>query len=121
MDITNQVCSLEYAKQLEKLGVKQNSVWMWVKYELWDKPKLWHNDLVSDIKITCLSGKREYAYSSFTVAELGEMLKKREEEFADALPIWDKGTWTSCYLSDAIRTEANARAKILIYLLENNL
>ncbi len=75
MTIENQVTSLELSRKLKDLRVKQDSYWMWVNYKLWKEPKIWSSDLASGMKITCLSGKREYAYSAFTVAELGEMLK----------------------------------------------
>ncbi len=74
MKLENQVCSLKLSKKLKKLEVKQESVWMWVKYELFKKPQLWRSDLATDVKITCLSGKREYAYSAFTATELGKRL-----------------------------------------------
>lgn len=77
MKLENQVVSLKLAKKLEKLGVKQKSLWMWVKYELWKKPQVWQSDLATDVKVTCLSGKREYAYSAFTVAELINLLGKK--------------------------------------------
>ena len=70
----NLVTSLELSQKLEKLGVKQESEFMWVKYEFWKEPKIWASDLASELKIICLSGKREYTYSAFLSGELGEML-----------------------------------------------
>jgi hypothetical protein len=60
MELEKQICSLELAKKLKELGVKQDSLFWWVngrgRMELHDK----HTD--SD------------SVSAFTVAELGEML-----------------------------------------------
>jgi len=123
VNLEQQVVSLDLAKQLKELGVKQGSLWMWVKYELWESPRIWNSDLAADKKLTCLSGKREYAYSSFTVAELGEELAKYgsygswkgrddwvvTELFTKEFPELDS------------ETEANVRAKMLVYLIENNL
>ena len=80
MTIQNQVSNLELSRKLEKLGVKQDGYWMWVKYSLWKEPKLWASDLTSKMKVTCFSGKLEYAISAFTVAELGEMMPITIEE-----------------------------------------
>ena len=41
MKLENQVTNLELSKKLDKLGVKQESLWMWVKYEFWKEPKIW--------------------------------------------------------------------------------
>jgi len=70
------------------------------------------------------NSKKELSYSAFTVAELGEMLP----EMIDNLQIltWKK-TWREqmtyfCEHRDNVfsaETEAEARAKMLIYLLEN--
>ena len=78
-----------------------------------------------------------YNYSAFTVAELGEMLPykitKGEDSFYFAVgqakpddkhyPKWEVSysneEYTPCL--DRADTEANARAKMLIYLLENKL
>ena len=84
----------------------------------------------SDFQADC-----EYI-SAFTVAELGEMLPLYLKRDANSgLPFsvercglqtyktYDGKGWVVCYdfLSRSGRTEANARAKMLIYLLENKL
>lgn len=128
LPLEQQVVSLPLAQRLKELGVKQESLFTWMKpyrdaeWKLYYK---WKN--VSDVVV-----------SAFTVAELGEMLPEelRDEE-DDSLhhlrsyPIgahWacayvfhngDDGTWSTTYVEKA-RTEADARAKMLIYLLENN-
>jgi len=112
MDIENQVCSLELAKKLLTLGVKQNSLFYWD----------WHSDTCYAVKFVPYSCPGIERYSAFTVAELGEMLSfgiisvKRTLEFfycGEGLDVEDVGFDE--------RTEADARAKMLIYLIENNL
>jgi hypothetical protein len=107
MNLENQVCSLELAKRLKELGVKQDS-WFWHQEY---KNKMVLLDDVPD----------EYAdnYSAFTVAELGEMIgngcshsinlnKNRSSITNRAVD--------NVFVAD---TEANARAKMLIWLIEN--
>lgn len=116
MDIEKQVCSLKLAKRLEQLNCKQESLWYWGERDgrgwLFSREQLEENmnngTFVSKCKF----------YSAFTVAELGEMLKDVQYE----LPIFGKNKkWGSALLGKWFDTEANARVKMLIYLLENNL
>ena len=79
MKLEQQCVSLELAKELKKLKINQNSLWMWVKYELMEEPRLMLSDINSKFKVACLSGKREYEYAAFTCAELGEMLPDKVE------------------------------------------
>lgn len=137
MKLEDQVCSLEYAKKLKELGVKQESCFYWSKpfdsnnYYTGDKleisSSLWlqYNDM-EEAKV----------YSAFTVAELGKMLPKKikykprngcfgfakigtdsqrlfYEEFS--LTEGFKGICESLTGS----TEANARAKMLVRIIEN--
>lgn len=126
MKLEQQVTSLELAKRLKELGVTQESVFHYIltkrglqlRYALTKKQK--HQMVLSGVDI----------WSAFTVAELGEML-----------PIWvgsdylemyknedPNGRWQVRYgevnyvfKSFSEATEADARAKMLIYLLENEL
>ena len=122
MKLENQVCSLELSKQLKSLGVKQDSLFFWIREKL---------KLVTDINYPP-SGKELFynegfvndmtvCYSAFTVAELGEML-----------PIYctiqrTATSWLGSYTDEMnchIKkddTEANARAKMLIYLIKQGL
>lgn len=114
MKLEDQVISLELAKELKKLGVEQKSIFYWgcdwkgknykikiPSYGLIRHPELYH--------------------SAFTVAELGALLpvtmlfeKHRNGEWK----MFDNLHF-DFYSSDL--NEANARAKMLIYLLENKL
>jgi len=111
MKLENQVCSLELAKQLKELGVKQESLFWW-----WNDG-IYHYTLLDGVEI-------EDAISAFTVAELGEMLPN---DFISGTDSWGHYCcWSESnviIVDDVFNadTEANARAKMLIYLLENNL
>lgn len=150
MKIENQVCSIELAKKLKDLGAKQESMYYWTNLEddeclipvygvdamllveLYNLPryentKYLHKNLehgrnliFSDSNI--YKPKRDDFASAFTVAELGEMLKQfgQIERFYNVL-----GKWV---LRNALKnkrfeadTEANTRAEMRIYLLENKL
>lgn len=123
----NQVCALELSQRLEELGVKQDSLFYWIydtRYKAafleYKMPTfVWeHNDksrthlsicFVPDFKV----------YSAFTVAELGELLPTGFSMMKwKGYSIKSPNEWQR-QLSDP--SEANARAKMLIYLLENKL
>jgi hypothetical protein len=108
--LKRQLTSLELSKVLKDLGVKQESLFYW------------HNPFNDDYWEPTAS-KRAYIekknvnpenYSAFTVSELGEMLR-----------------WENLYIFgtpkellhhiDGKNTEADARAKMLIYLLEKKM
>ena len=126
MDLEKQVTSVELSNKLHKLGVAKPSIF----YREWtgakeDEIEPWNDKFIPDYcpdNVNC-----------YTVAELGEMLP-------DGI-FTDKGAfdfkWNACaaryskfntiadgeavdFLFKA-ETEADARAKMLIYLLENNL
>jgi hypothetical protein len=79
----------------------------------------------SDCTISTLPSISEHHISAFTVAELGEMLKEGMERSFYS----QKDGWTIEYTpidTPLLRmwgceTEADARAKMLIYLIENKL
>jgi len=112
MKLEDQVCSLELAKQLKELGIEQESVFNWTPNPTdkdWGSPRI-------------LQGKGAWPeihlVSAFTVAELGEMI---EEE---CYSCFSEESWSAGYLPDmeyvhskihGEETEANARAKMLIY------
>jgi len=103
--LEKQCVSLELAKRLKELGVSQVSIFYW------DKTGTWVNFSPS-------VGNGEY--SAFTVAELGNILKEYNGKM---IPFTEQG-W--CFLNkknvlECAYTEADARAKMLIYLVENGL
>lgn len=116
MELTKQVVSLELSRKLKELGVKQESLFIWSEHT---KPEtLW--------SVVTYEEKYDHTptyptYSAFTVAELGELLKFKFSSHNDYFyggEYWYIDTNDEQFHAD---TEADARAKMLIYLLENKL
>lgn len=142
MEIKDQVTSLELSKKLKELGVKQDSLFYWIKTDSIKNKEY----IISHYKFsengfsdTCLEKETSYIngaslestgcgccgisskiseiYSAFTASELGEMLpygfdsyKRSKNDFICRLFV---------HISFS-KTEQDARAKMLIYLIENN-
>lgn len=148
MKLEDQVCSLDLAKRLKELGVKQESFFTWV---IRPKDEYYLDPYIEELKTAELGNRynKKYGYpiydlfSSFTCSEFGELLEPLEENgeyffFCSAQDISGKyycGGFCSesddCVYIDENEnehelyfeadTEANARAKMLVYLLENKL
>ena len=140
MELEKQVGSLDSAKRLKELGVKQDSLFYY-----YPKPKVVENSggkVIRDgYKILYGDSARVYGvdakYSAFTVAELGEMLPvsvtikdKWHKLISTHQDSSVKNYWYGGYGNDkdlelcyfyGILTEADCRAKMLIYLLENKI
>ena len=119
MDLEKQVCSLEHARKLQELGVKQDSLFYWISIGILNNKHVgWRLELSHNCNCEEPLIAQEY-YSAYTVAELGEMvLDKANGCGRDTQNLF----WCQIgikFFKD--KTEANARAKMLIYLLENNL
>lgn len=120
MELKDQVTSPILSKQLSDLGIKGNSLYYWV----WND----FNRLVLQTSPMIITGSapdfeqheaKEY-YSAYTVAELGEMLP---EKVCWSGYVNYEGKWSmrfADFKAEAI-TEADMKAKMLIYLKENNL
>lgn len=121
MPLKKQVCSLELSKKLKELGVPQKSLFYWFKdksgiasyiepitMEIFEEEGWEKTD--TDIEL----------FSAFTVSELGEMLPMKDYNFNTGID--NKGKWFIMYGINVQEadTEADARAKMKIYLLENN-
>lgn len=141
MKLEDQVCNLEYAKRLKELGIKPKSLFYWVEFRNESSPKeQWKNVYSVVIRKGKRNAYRERGYlkdlriySAFTVAELGEMLPKEIisntiHYFYSQVPSGDKKYWIIFYRNsfsempdceEYDENEANARAKMLIYLIEN--
>jgi hypothetical protein len=114
--LEDQVCSLELAKRLKELGVKQESLYYW--WELSGSGFLpLHDDRD---ELPC--GDKKIC-SAFTVAELGEMLPDDTESYKDVRG-WncDRDNNLDGFISSSGgKTEAEARARMIIHLIENKL
>lgn len=133
MDVESEVCSLELSKKLEELGVDHDALFYYLNIDGEGKYYVYYNEDMPE----------DYEYegvpiSAFTSAELGKLLPFLIE--------WQNHT---CYLGSmfgytkfgytanvhyhyhdgediiafdfADENEANARAQMLIYLIENKL
>ena len=129
MKLENQVCSLPLAQQLKELGVKQESLFAWARNRqtALPEPRVLYRPQLIDWNSDPITGAPAFQYddlaSAFTVAELGEMMKYANTVTSywgnrDARWCWIAQTTYDEVVAD---TEADARAKMLIYLLENNL
>lgn len=118
MELEKQVVSLELAKQLNRLEIKQESLFYWEKIEGVDNYSL----VISDSFGSDVESLYHPCYSAFTVAELGEMLA------GFYLPVkpdrnLGKGIWLYVEPDTSnrvwVETEVEARARMLIYLAKN--
>ena len=104
------------AKELKELGVKQDSLWYWNRY-ITAKPYLSQGKQYED-KFATDGTYIQYSVSAFTVAELGEMLPKYVTSEKDHEGKFFVRSEDAVY-NTLENTEANARAEMLIYLIEN--
>lgn len=125
MKLEDQVVNLELAKRLKKLGVEQESYLFWNEGH-WDDTRLVTPSFMGNTGILP-SGQN---YSAFTVAELGEMLPRTIDGDAWLTTGTDQRRgWCIGYFCDDTEafkplnadTEADARALMLCYLIENGL
>lgn len=131
MKMERQVTSLELSKKLKELGIKQESIFYWLKivegdYEITDRSNVYK--------------PKDTFYSAFTVADLGEMLPRsiNDKWFLRIKPVKNnEELWEINYIGKKRKdmtfryskmgtgiqggTEANARASMLIYLIEHEL
>lgn len=123
----NQVTSLVLSQKLERLKVKQESEFYWWIHA--DEVKLITNEQKLNLEV--LRWVQDF-YSAFTVAELGEILRKVKigqiiERFYKVLGYqikWEKFKkgkviTKSFSVLNYPSNEADARAKMLVYLIEN--
>ena len=125
MKLEDQVVSLELAKRLKELGVRQHGEFYWCN------PENSKGELIGDKWV--VYRKDGYTVldddpSAFTVAELGEMLPwtvytRRTADESKAGRIWNcfHNPRKDEFFSECDLTEADARAKMLIYLIEKGL
>ena len=143
MEPEKQVCSLELAKRLKELGVEQESLFYWVwfdtKFDICYKDSSGRFQNIDEpFKVYDMY---PCYYSAFTVAELGEALPMCVKK-SKGLPSYAKSihfikfikefnNWR-CFIDDNYgylmigdgfreKTEADSRAKMRIFLIENGL
>lgn len=126
MNLQKQVVSLEHAKRLKQLGIVQKSLFYLQKEYSSDTPTIYTYDDIEGWGINPSSQK--HLYSAYTVAELGAMMPPDHGTFKD----FDFGFTIQCLNKNEEGkfemnhyhyngTEAEARADMLIYLLESKI
>lgn len=132
MKIENQVCTLEQAKTLKKLGVSQEAMFSWCGDEnhiIKEENKLWvwvsptepANSQEEEHRSMVPSAKPFAA--AYTLAELGEMLNSETYTLRIGSEESEYANWSWYDESENIGmgpfdTEAQARAGMLIHFLE---
>jgi hypothetical protein len=144
MKLEKQVCCLELANRLKELGVKQESLyshvfrrnqnvdakaWFLYSSERIREGKVWDSKIGELMPIQLLIEKE---IAAFTVAEVGEMLPEAFlwdgttqvglycGKYTEGWHVYYKAAGKRIHYEDG-RTEADARARMLIYLLEQKL
>lgn len=129
MNLIDQVVSLELSKRLKDIGIKQESLFYWYSFDGLPWEVRYENE-------TCIH-KKSLLISAFTVAELGEFLpEKISPQTAtgnDKYITYYKGQnnyhhcglqnskWSISPLFADEKNEANPRALMLIFLLQEKL
>lgn len=125
MKLEDQVCSLELAMKLKALGVKQKSVFVWEYYS----DKCYAVKYIPFAVVPDNFNKNQI-YSAFSVAELGEFLPieipytedgQNDVSFFMSSKTLEGEWWVNYTKGITAKTEANARALMLIHLIENNI
>lgn len=135
MKLESQVCSLELAKQLKKLGVKQESLFYWeqMTQSYRGNGGKWSLNYVCEECYT----PNPTSISAFTVAELGELLPNGYRSGVNHRNEFKSGRYKCYNATSSLRkkvseqniynltvqfcddNEANARARMIIWLIEN--
>ena len=120
--LEKQGTSLEYSKRLKELGVKQDSLYSYFQYDKWNVVLRETKEIYTpDNK--CGYNKDNLICSAFTVAEHGIALPRnihsyhRDTDFKTEF--WVCEQWFKN--REFADTEANARAKMRIWLIKNKL
>ena len=131
-----QVTSLETSKRLKELGVKQENEFYWIEHKLIKEADYQNCIILHDKKtwVNYFIDDRNWwnAYSAFTVAELGRLTLEKSNIVWKQF--WNKkGVMLYSSNNDygwqappdfpkfCCETEAEARGRMLVYLLENGL
>ena len=127
--IAKQVCSPAVAQQLKEVAVPQDSLWYWVASSRGTYPLLFTAEEVVEMPLF-----HRVAVSAFTVGELGELLPSSIEQTDEVLRFRcekSSRSFTVAYvlargekqtrIERKAPNEAEARAQMLLYLIENKL
>ena len=129
MRLEQQVVSLKLAKKLKELGVRQESIWFHqgVSNNARPEPENWYYSwrIVTSRHNNSYENARTRYYAAFTTSELGEMLPwdiviARNIDKQWHITFQANGmTEKEVHAITSQDNEADGRAKLLIYLIEN--
>ena len=126
MKLEDQVCNLELAKKLYDLGVRNESLFYYGGHDGGEIELLF----CPNFSDQPTENHYDWEVPTFTVAELGELLPERvnREEESELFGFNEFNKRNSSWIVEykymweiEDKNEANSRAKMLIYLLENKL
>lgn len=133
MKLESQVCNLELSNKLKELGVPQDSVFAWVRLVVEPYPAGTDRsrDEAGNTVVTTWFTRKEpsrrtgnlredFVAAAFTAGEMGEMLPMLYKSWLVGPSEWWCSNQQSGHHEEA-GTEADARARMLIYLIENGL
>lgn len=133
LPLEQQVCSLEYAKRFEELGVKQESLFYWISNKnnplVYSNPYIKTCDVVENFHVGYLSSlivDTVEHFSAFTVAELDHLLipevytRKMHDTNLYRTRYMPLNTDVRC-IDITNLNPADSRSLMLIYLLENDI
>lgn len=118
MSIEKHVTSLELSKRLKELGVKQESEFYWAEIFITQE--------IAVVSSKSFSITKGPIASAFLSSELGELLPedcyliKRKRRQQESYGWYCKSFRNDSYIQFS-NTEADARANMLIYLIENKI
>lgn len=124
-ELIEQLCSPDLAKKLKELGAKQESSFYWDEMLDPFKPRIIpliteHDKAI--FKIVSSDPLPPHFYSAFTVDELGQLLPAKVHNIhlscVKLTGVWEIAYGFKTMIGD--KSEVNARAKMLINLIEND-
>jgi len=125
LPLEKQVCNRELSEKLKALGVSQNSLFYWEHpvNVFGEAMKEWQLKYDDPDNGKCEDNSHEHNYiSAFTETELGFFLPMFfHVGFNDAYKKWRKTSFAFFFEIESKDSTVNLRAKMLIYLIENNL
>jgi len=111
MQLLNQVVNRELSQKIDELGIREESLYCWYKHSFIGLKSWWALIPNNDNSLKNIP--------AYTVAELGKMLPDKHIMFVIQDNFWVEYQGVKPCKSIVADTEANARAKMLIWLKEN--
>lgn len=119
MKLEDQVISLLLSKKLKEIGIKQNSLFYWIRAKKSENIDVFGLTYITNI--FCDKNKFKEIYSAFTVAELGKILQEHPKLRMGYVEViyyeyFSFNEFNNMYSVKAYN-EANCRAMWILHLL----